>query len=189
MARRNRFSLMHGLATFAGGAVTTMFITRILPPIIAQAAGSARARAGRDPFSTLVADHRKISSLLTQMEQTDEDEVFKRTQLLLRLKRKLTTHALAEEDVVYPMLHQRDLDDVPRLYRDHADMKMHLFTLEQIPKNDTQWLSTLRELKTLVEDHVQQEEEVAFPRLRDALDRNSTKRMSATMWREKSLML
>jgi hemerythrin superfamily protein len=182
---------MRGLAAFTTGALAAVIASRILPPLVAQAAGSAQAAAGRDPFDALADDHRIILSLLSRMENSPDDAVFDRTQLLLRLKRRLSAHAVAEEDVVYPLLHGRahEEDDTMHLYSEHAEMKMHIFALEQMPKNDPRWRDTARELKDLVAGHVKQEEEVDFPKLRAVLDQKETSMMSGGIQREKALLL
>ena len=46
----------------------------------------------------LIADHRIFESLLTEMEKSADNEYLHRTQLFLRLKRRLAAHAMAEED-------------------------------------------------------------------------------------------
>jgi hypothetical protein len=75
------------------------------------------------------------------------------------------------------------------LYSEHAEMKMHLFTLEQMPKNDPRWRNTVTELKNLIAGHVKQEEEVDFPKLRAVLDQKETAMMSGGVQREKALLL
>ena len=177
-----------GLIAFASGAAVAVIASRVLPPVLAQAAGTT---AGRDPFDALVDDHRHIMALLNEMEQTRPNAVFRRTQLLLRLKRRLAAHALAEEDVVYPLLHDRahEQEDTRRLYSEHADMKMHLFALEQMPKDHPDWLGRLTELKMLIAEHVHQEEDVDFPKLRNALDARATTQLSGNVQREKALLL
>lgn len=183
---------MRSLAMFAGGAVAAIIASRLLPPLTAQATGTARAKAGyRDGFDTLVRDHRKILSLLTRMERSPDNAVIDRTQLLLRLKRQLAMHALAEEDVIYPLLHGRahEAGDARHLYEEHADMKMHLFTLEETPKDDPYWIETLRDLKALIEEHVRQEEDVDFPKLRRMLGKRETAHISGSVQREKAFIL
>ncbi|WP_448190220.1 hemerythrin domain-containing protein [Azospirillum sp. sgz301742] len=179
------------LAAFAGGAVVALIASRVLPPILAQAAGSAQAAAGRDPFDALAEDHRAILSLLDALERSPDNAPFNRTQLLLRLKRRLAAHALAEEDVVYPLLFDRAraTEDTRHLYDEHADMKVRLFALEQTPKDDQRWNGLVRELKTLIEGHIRQEEEVDFPKLRERLDKKDTVLVSGTIQREKALIL
>src|SRR5688500_10946769 len=129
MALSTGWISMRGVAAFTGGAVAAVIASRILPPFLAQAAGTARAAAGRDPFDALAEDHRDIMDLLTAMEQSPANAVFDRTQRLLRLKRRLTAHAFAEEDVVYPLLSSQahEIEHARQLYSEHAEMKMHLY--------------------------------------------------------------
>ncbi|WP_207477087.1 hemerythrin domain-containing protein [Arenibaculum pallidiluteum] len=180
-----------GLAAFAGGAVAALIASRVLPPLMAQAAGSARVKAGRDPFAELEDDHRKLLALLDRMADTRDDAVMDRTQLLLRLKRRLGAHALAEENVVYPLLHDeaRQAEDADHLYGEHAEMKMHLFALEQMPKDDPRWIGRAHALRDLIARHVRQEEEVDFPRLRQVMGEREAAKMSGSMQREKALLL
>ncbi len=182
---------MAGFGGFLAGAALALVASRILPPLLAQTTGSLRAASGRDPLAELEDDHRHILSLLDRMERSGPDAVLERTRLLLRLKRRLTAHALAEEDVVYPLLdaQARAAEDTRHLYGEHAEMKMHLFALERMPKDDPRWAGTARSLRTLVEGHVRQEEEVDFPKLRQALDRQDAQRMAGGMQREKALLL
>jgi hemerythrin superfamily protein len=191
MARDTGWVSMRGLAAFASGAAAALLASRLFPPIVAQAAGTARVSAGGDPFDALARDHRVILSLLDRMEHSRDDAVFDRTQLLLRLKRRLAAHAMAEEDVVYPLLHDRahEVEDTKQLYSEHASMKMSLYALEQTPKNDPRWRGLARDLKALIERHVHQEEQVDFPKLRQLMDTRETARMSGEVQREKALLL
>lgn len=189
MSRRGRdLWSTSGLIAFASGAAVAILASRLLPPVVAQAAGTTMAR---DPFDALMDDHRHILALLDAMERTHTGETFQRTQLLLRLKRRLAAHAIAEEDVVYPLLHDHAHQeaDVRHLYGEHADMKMHLYALEQMPKDDPAWRRRVIQLKELVAEHVQQEEDVDFPKLRNALDQRETARLSGHVQREKALLL
>jgi hemerythrin superfamily protein len=191
MAKNTGWLSTRGLVAFAGGAAAALLASRLFPPIVAQAAGTAWASAGTDAFDALARDHRVILSLLDRMENSPNDDVFGRIQLFLRLKRRLSAHAVAEEDVVYPLLHDRaqEEDDTMHLYSEHAKMKILIYALEQTPKNDPRWRGLARDLKTLIEGHVHQEEQVEFPKLRRLLDERETARMSGEVQREKALLL
>ena len=180
-----------GLAMMAGGAALDLVASRLLPPVVAQLAGTARHAAGRDGIDALIDDHRHIQALLVEIVQTPIDAPVRRTQLLLRLKRRLAAHAMAEEDVVYPLLHDqaRKEEDAKHLYGEHAEIKMHLFTLEQTPKDDPHWLAVALDLKRIVDGHIRQEEEIDFPALRNSMDDRQTAVMSGGVAREKALIL
>ena len=180
-----------GLAGFAAGALAGVFASRVLPPLMAAASGSARVAAGGDPFDPLIADHRKFLSLLEQMEESSQDARMHRMQLLLRLKRRLAAHAMAEEDVLYPLLSDeaKAKEDVDRLYGDHGRIKILMHRLEQFPKDDPQWVSEVRALKALITEHARQEEEVDFPALASTLDEAARQRLARDLHREKALVL
>lgn len=186
---RNGWLSSQNMAAFAGGAATAVIASRVLPPLLAKASGAAGAAMGHDPFEELIADHRKLVALLTEMEQ-DRGRL-SRSQLLLRFKRRLAAHALAEEDVVYPLLHDeaKAADDAKHLYDEHADIKIHLHALEQMPKDAPEWTGRVGTLKRLIEEHARQEEDVEFPKLRQALNEKATVRLSGNIQREKAFIL
>lgn len=178
-------------AAFAGGAATALIASRLLPPVAAMATGSARLAAGDDPFESLLADHRRFLDLLTDMGQSASKESFRRTQLLLRLKRGLAAHAMAEEDVVYPLLHDagEEEHDAKQLYSEHAEMKLLLYRLEETPKDAPAWAGHASALHRLIEEHARHEEEIDFPKLRAILDETETARLARNLHREKALVL
>ena len=112
-------------------------------------------------------------------------------QKLLMVKRRLSAHALAEEDVICPMLHDAAgaVSDVRHLYSEHAEIKIHLHALEMTPKNDPDWARRAGELRALIESHARQEEEIDFPKLRATLSERERRQMTASMQREKALLL
>lgn len=93
------------LITFAGGASLGFIASRILPPLVSQTVASWNTARGHDPFQYLAEDHDRFRRLLAEMEESRGKGTFHRTQLLARLKRGLAAHAMAEEDVIYPLIH------------------------------------------------------------------------------------
>jgi iron-sulfur cluster repair protein YtfE (RIC family) len=175
----------------AFGALAALLASRLAPPLAGRAGGSLLARAGRDIFASLARDHRLVLGLIAAMEATPDSARARRTAMLLQLKRMLAAHAMAEEDVLYPMLSQDAGREaaVEKLYHEHADMKVGLFALEHIPKNAPEWRRRLRALRTLIASHARQEEEQEFPRLRAALAPRDAARLAGEIQREKSMLL
>lgn len=190
-SRYRRFSGRSLATALIGGVAAGVLASRLLPPVVAMASGSVRAAAGQDALEALVSDHRRFLHLLNEMEHTGESEVLRRTQLFLRLKRGLAAHAMAEEDVAYPLLHDKagSEQDAKDLYAEHGEMKMLLHRLEAMPKDDPRWSGEAAALKRLIEKHARQEEEVEFPKLRQALDRRERTRLSRDLQREKAVVL
>lgn len=177
------------LAGVAAGALGS----RLLPPMIAIATGSARARKSGDPFEKLSADHREILSLLDSMVANSDGSNVRRASLFLMLKRKLGKHALAEEDVVYPILHAQGAGagsaESKDLYDEHADMKILLFELEQRLMAGSDWSEPIHSLRELVSSHIDEEEQVVFPRLRELMDQEKRTMVSGQISREEALIL
>lgn len=169
------------------GVFAGFIAARVLPPLLAQAGGRM---APSDPFDRLEQDHRAILDLIDRMEHSTGST--SRGTLLLRLKRRLTTHALAEEDVVYPLLREEvgEAEAVKQLYADHGDIKIHLFVLENmVPDESGEWSAEVRSLRELIARHAQQEERVEFPRLRRLLKDHELTVMAGKMQREKALVV
>ncbi len=192
MARNHRNNVVWTqIAAAAGGLAVGVIASRLLPPLMAQASGSARARVGRDPFDLLIRDHRHISSLLKEMARVPEGSHPRRLKLYLQLKRTLAKHAMAEEDVVYPLLHGPvgEPEHSKHLYDEHADIKIHLYELEQLLKKNANWSERVQMLSDLIEGHVRDEEEVQFPKMRQFLDQRHTRQVTGEIHREEALVL
>ena len=178
-------------ALLLGGVAAGIIGSRLLPPLIATLTGAGRARAGSDPFALLIDDHRKILSTLDQMVATPADSRFQRSRLFLALKRKLAKHALAEEDVVYPILHAQpgNRDQSKHLYDEHADMKIHLHELEQKLMSGDEWNSVVVPLRDLIRKHADEEEQQLFPELRRNLSESKLPKVSGEISREEAMIL
>jgi len=179
------------MATIAGGLAVGIIGSRLLAPIVATANGALRGRRGHDPFELLIQDHREISSLLQAMEAAPPDATMRRTTLFLRFKRALAKHALAEEDVVYPLLYgQVHAQEASKhLYDEHADMKIHLYELDQLLKDKADWRGRVADLRDLIEGHIRQEEDLEFPKLRQALRDKASGHIASQIHREEALIL
>ena len=183
---KNNAMKMAGI--FAAG----MIGGKLLAPLFASASGSMRTRMGADPFDRLIEDHRQILSVLHEMENTGMDRSRARKgKLLLRVKRMLGKHAMAEEDVVYPLLHDRAHAETETrlLYDEHADIKIHLYELEQMAMRNEDWRFRVISLRRLIERHAKQEEEQEFPRLRQVLQDRDKAMVAGQIRREEALVL
>lgn len=191
MAHVMRQPLLRSAGGVIGVAVATAIATRVLPPLMAQAVGMARGAAGRDPFDLLAQDHQHLLTLLDELAESNHNGVIGRTQRLLRLKRRLSAHAMAEENIIYPMLYEQgeEAGNAKQLYEEHAQVKIHLHALEEMPKDDSRWESRVRELRTLIQSHAREEEDVEFPNLRARLDDKQITHLFGEVQREKAMIL
>jgi hemerythrin superfamily protein len=191
MQFRSKRSYNRGATALAGGIVLGALGSRLLPPVVSMVSGSVRARLGGDPFKILKQDHQKVLSLLETMQQLPDDSTAKRAASFLALKRALGKHALAEENVVYPLLSERAnaRDDARRLYSEHAEMKVRLFELESSLQTVSTWRSRVRMLDELIRGHIRDEEEKEFPRLEEMLGEGRARTVAGQIRREEALAL
>jgi hemerythrin superfamily protein len=177
-------------AMMAAGIAAGVIGSRLLPPLVEMANGSIRG-AGGDPFDLLISDHRQILTLLDKMSGATTESHVRRSALFLAFKRKLAKHAMAEEDVVYPLLHGRasDPDGSKELYDDHADMKILLFEIEEALMAGQSWSSPVGQIRDLIAGHIEEEERDVFPRLRQIMEGAQTPKVAGQIRREEALIL
>lgn len=179
------------MAAAATGLAVGVVGCRLLPPMVAGVTGSMRASLGADPFERLMRDHRQIETILDEMLRSSEQPLARRTPLFVALKRTLGKHALAEEDVVYPILHEEAgaATAARQLYAEHAEMKVHLYELENALKEDAGWTQHVASLRMLIGRHIREEEEVQFPKLLALMDKGRGRTLAALIRREEALIL
>lgn len=173
------------------GAAGGMLLGRFLPVLLANASGLARGATGADPFAGLIREHRQLLSLLDRMENVPVDDWARRKVLFLAFKRTIGKHAMAEEDIVYPLLktEAERHEATQKLYREHASMKIHLFELEKAIHEEEGWREGVRALRTEIEPHAREEEETEFPRLRQLMDEKKTAELNRKIRQEEALVV
>jgi hemerythrin superfamily protein len=169
----------------AAGAAAVGFIAGMAANHARKLAVQGVEAAKGDWFEVLKAEHRLVEGLFDKILATGETEKLKRTKLLLALEQALGKHALQEEDVVYPHLRMAGIEtETKELASEHADIKTYLHELEELPKDDPQWLGRVREFRKLVEHHVREEENEIFPRFRDRMSPEENAKLTARMHME-----
>jgi hemerythrin superfamily protein len=124
-------------------------------------------------------------AIFDKIEATADDQTMMRSHLLAKLKYALTKHALEEENVVYPALRQaNDTDEADDLTSDHGYVKTYLYELETLPNDDPQWIARVRDFRTMIEEHMREEENEIFPRLRGRLSEEQNAKLTAMMNKE-----
>jgi iron-sulfur cluster repair protein YtfE (RIC family) len=116
-----------------------------------------------DGFEMLMEAHRTVAGVFSRYDE-DHDEAHVR-----EIMDELTVHAEIEERALYPELRRMvdggdDLADEAEA--EHAALKARITRVEITPPADLD--DVVREMRELVEQHVQQEESVIFPEMREA---------------------
>lgn len=189
MRRRNGTG--RKMAMLLGGVAGGIIGGRLLPPLFAAMTAAGRARAGADPFALLIDDHRKILSILDEMAASPSDSKLRRGRLFLALKRRLAKHAMAEEDVVYPIVRNDAANPNQRkhLYDEHAEMKILLYEMESALMDDRNWSAAVAPIRELVRRHFDEEEKTIFPELRRQLAESALSKVAGRISREEAVVM
>jgi hemerythrin superfamily protein len=143
------------------------------------------ASPGSDWLDSLKAEHEMALAIFDKIEATDDDQTMMRSHLLTKLKYALTKHALEEENVVYPALRQaNEIEEADELNSDHGYVKTYLYELENLPNDDPQWIARVRDFRAMIEEHMREEENEIFPRLRSRLSDEQNAKLTSAMNKE-----
>jgi hemerythrin superfamily protein len=143
------------------------------------------ASPGGDWLDALKAEHEMALAIFDKIEATEDDQTMMRSHLLHKLKYALTKHALEEENVVYPALRQaNETEEADELNSDHGYVKTYLYELENMPNDDPQWIARVRDFRAMIEEHMREEENDIFPRLRSMLSDEQNAKLTSAMNKE-----
>jgi hemerythrin superfamily protein len=124
---------------------------------------------GTNALEILINDHQTVKTLLDQLSRaTTQSE---RKQCLDRLKTALTIHNATEETLVYPALEviARKRWEPQKLYHETAMADILIFELDTMLKTGDMddFEKKCEKMVNAVREHIEDEEEKAFPHLRD----------------------
>jgi iron-sulfur cluster repair protein YtfE (RIC family) len=123
-----------------------------------------------DALEILVLEHRRFEALLAQGAATTERARKGRRQLLDSLISELAAHEVMEEQVLYPALlsnfHTRET--LTEGFNEHDNAEAIANQLKAISTDDPEWGAKFRELKVILQEHMDHEEKHLFPVARAA---------------------
>lgn len=138
-----------------------------------------------DWYDALKTEHALTLATFDKIEATDDSQTVMRSHLLTKLKYMLTKHAIQEENVIYPALRQaNETDDADHLNSDHGYVKTYLYELETMPNDSGEWLARVRDFRSMIEEHMREEEDEIFPALRGRLSADQNGKLTAMMHKE-----
>jgi hemerythrin superfamily protein len=133
----------------------------------------------------LAAEHRAVLKLFDQIQATEDNHGTRRSILLTQIGHALAKHALEEENAVYAMLRTHgQVAEADRLNSDHGYVKQYLFELGQMATNHPLFLSKIGDFRAMLEEHMRDEEEKIFPKLRGLLGEEENATLTKSMNQE-----
>lgn len=127
-----------------------------------------------DAIALLKKDHATVKRLFQRLLDEREVDHVRGPDVFARLRTELAIHADIEEQLVYPLLRQRDPDhenDVFEALEEHHVVKTTLRELEMMSLDEERFEAKLTVLQDNVLHHVKEEEQTLFPLLRKLLDK------------------
>lgn len=133
----------------------------------------------------LAAEHKAVLKLFDALEATDPEDERKRIALLTQMKHALAKHALQEENVIYPALREAGHKDAAdELNKEHGYVKQYLYDLENMPKASTAFLPKVAQFRREIEEHMREEEDDLFPKLKHAISKVKNEHLTTAMNKE-----
>lgn len=126
--------------------------------------------SAKDVVDILTADHREMVGLLELIEETSDPA--ERRALADAATAEIVRHSVAEELFVYPVYSRviaDGADEVEHDKEEHQELEETLVELEGVDADDDDFLRLVRELKSQLDHHADDEESDQFPKLRAAL--------------------
>jgi hemerythrin superfamily protein len=136
-----------------------------------------------DATELLTRDHREVEELFSQYKGGDDDA---RRTAAEDLIRELSVHAVIEEQIFYPEV-RRELADTEGMVEhgidEHQEVKEILASMDDsIDKAHTKaFAHKVERLEKAVTEHVQEEEEELFPRVREGMTKKRLGEMGSAM--------
>ena len=125
-----------------------------------------------DVTDVLISDHRDVTALIGEIWSVKDPMI--RRDLTDTAISELVRHAVAEEMYVYPAMRKYLAGGEKAVEHDieeHKELEQTMKKLESVDVSSAEFDAALRQLETLLADHVQDEEAEQFPELRRQVPR------------------
>ncbi len=123
-----------------------------------------------DVIDLLKQDHQKVLDELSAIEKSgDSREMGRMSEQLIN---DLTRHAAMEEELVYPVLIERDGELEPKVMdalEQHHLAKVLLAEMDELGASHARFLPKVRLLRELLQTHIQMEESLLLPKLAETM--------------------
>jgi hemerythrin superfamily protein len=126
----------------------------------------------QDVVAILMQDHREVEAMFNELNglrgSREDATVQRRKDLAEQVVIELVRHSVAEEAEVYPRIRERiDPAEADRLIHEQSEAELTMKRLEKLDADQPEFEAELQKLMSEIKAHVAEEEQVAFPRLRE----------------------
>lgn len=132
---------------------------------------SMQSGSGADVLDLLIEEHREVQHMVDELAMQSHQEVDPR-ELSDIVIASLVRHSVAEEMYVYPAMREYLLDGDQQVEHDiseHQQLEECLKQLEGLHPADGEFTEVVARLRSVLNDHVRDEEDNQFPRMRQTI--------------------
>ncbi|MFP3496245.1 hemerythrin domain-containing protein [Pseudomonas sp. SIMBA_059] len=134
----------------------------------------------------LKADHEKVKAILTQLSESTERGVKKRTELLDKLEMEVSIHTQLEEQILYPAFKAAGGKDEAEMYyeakEEHRTVdSLVLPDLKSTDPTSPEFAGRVKVVKELLEHHIEEEETEMFPKAKKLLGKAELEQLGEEM--------
>lgn len=117
-----------------------------------------------DLYEYLKMDHKKVSHLFEQFEESNSEQ--RQREIVSLLLQELLIHAISEQETFYKALRTSPEinEEILHAKKEHEDIETQIKLITQVNKTKKNWKNLVLKLKDIVEHHVQEEEGKIFRR-------------------------
>ncbi|WP_201190169.1 hemerythrin domain-containing protein [Pseudomonas fluorescens] len=122
----------------------------------------------------LKADHEKVKAILTQLSESTDRALKKRSDLLGKLEMEISIHTRLEEEILYPAFKEAGGKEQDVMYfeakEEHRTVdSLVLPDLKQTDPGTPEFAGRVKVVKELLEHHIEEEETEMFPQAKKLL--------------------
>lgn len=134
----------------------------------------------------LKADHEKVKAILTQLSESTDRAVKKRTDLLDKLEMEISIHTQLEEQILYPAFKAAGGKDEAEMYyeakEEHRTVdSLVLPDLKATDPTTPEFAGRVKVVKELLEHHIEEEETDMFPKAKKLLGKSKLDQLGDQM--------
>jgi hemerythrin superfamily protein len=120
-------------------------------------------------------DHRKVEKMLSSLKSTTAQEAQRRQTEFGGLQRELHAHMKGEEELLFPLLLDKesedgDRDEILEMFEEHNLLRLWMDHMSTIEFSHPRWGAKMDVVAEVVDHHHSEEEEDIFPVAREHLD-------------------
>ncbi|MGV8843305.1 MAG: hemerythrin domain-containing protein [Pseudomonas sp.] len=140
----------------------------------------------------LKTDHQTVKDLLSQLSESTDRAVKKRTELLNKLEAEITVHTSLEEEILYPAFKEAGGKEAAQMYyeakEEHRTVdSLVMPDLKVTDPSAPEFAGRLKVLKELLEHHIKEEETEMFPKATKLLGKEALNALGEQMETLKAL--